>query len=193
MCIFQVVLSIMFSSQSLVWIFLLLFMPCPLPVSSFWFDHPNVWWGVQNMRLIIVSLYSASIIFAPRVPEFLLSIHFLVTLSVCVLLVHFLKPLHRTTGASRETHIEMCFTSTWQCCLCQCWITFCNCGNGWEYCAGGKIEKNEMGGACGVYGGRRGVYRVLVLKPEGKRPLGRPRHRWEGNIKMDLQEVGGGC
>ena len=30
-------------------------------------------------------------------------------------------------------------------------------------------------------------------KPEGKRPLGRPRHRWEGNIRMDLQEVGGGC
>jgi hypothetical protein len=39
----------------------------------------------------------------------------------------------------------------------------------------------------------RGVYRVLVGKPEGKRPLGRPRCRWEGNIKMDLQEVGGGC
>jgi len=38
-------------------------------------------------------------------------------------------------------------------------------------------------------GVRRGVYRVLVGKPEGKRPLGRPRHRWEGNIKMDLQEV----
>jgi len=35
----------------------------------------------------------------------------------------------------------------------------------------------------------RGVYRVLVGKPEGKRPLGRPRHRWEDNIKMDLQEV----
>jgi len=33
---------------------------------------------------------------------------------------------------------------------------------------------------------------VLVGKPEGKRPLGRPRRRWEGNIKMDLQEVGGG-
>ena len=33
----------------------------------------------------------------------------------------------------------------------------------------------------------------LVGKPEGKRPLGRPRHRWEDNIKMDLQEVGGGC
>jgi len=34
------------------------------------------------------------------------------------------------------------------------------------------------------------VYRVLVGKPEGKRPLGRPRRRWEDNIKMDLQEVG---
>ena len=39
----------------------------------------------------------------------------------------------------------------------------------------------------------RGVNRVLVRKPEGKRPLGRPRRRWEDNIKMDLQEVGGGC
>jgi hypothetical protein len=37
----------------------------------------------------------------------------------------------------------------------------------------------------------RGVHRVLVGKPEGKRPLGRSRHRWEDNIKMDLQEVGG--
>ena len=37
----------------------------------------------------------------------------------------------------------------------------------------------------------RGVYRVLVGKPEGKRSLGRPRRRWEDNIKMDLQEVGG--
>ena len=37
----------------------------------------------------------------------------------------------------------------------------------------------------------RGVHRVLVEKPEGKRPLGRPRRRWEENIKMDLQEVGG--
>jgi hypothetical protein len=41
-------------------------------------------------------------------------------------------------------------------------------------------------------GERRGVYRVLVGKPEGKRPIGRPRHRWEDNIKMDLQEVGCG-
>jgi transcription termination factor 2 len=39
----------------------------------------------------------------------------------------------------------------------------------------------------------RGVYRVLVGKPEGKRPLGRPRHRWEDNIKMDIEEVGGSC
>ena len=38
----------------------------------------------------------------------------------------------------------------------------------------------------------RGVYRVLVEKPEGKRPLGRPRRRWEDNIRMDLQEVGCG-
>jgi hypothetical protein len=36
----------------------------------------------------------------------------------------------------------------------------------------------------------RGMYRVLVGKPEGKRPLGRPRRSWEDNIKMDLQEVG---
>jgi len=42
-------------------------------------------------------------------------------------------------------------------------------------------------------GERRGVYRVLVGKIEGKRPLGRPRRRWEDNIKMDLQEVGCGC
>ena len=40
---------------------------------------------------------------------------------------------------------------------------------------------------------RRGVHKVLVGKPEGKRPLGRPRRRWEDNIKMDLQEVVRGC
>ena len=39
----------------------------------------------------------------------------------------------------------------------------------------------------------RGVHKVLVGKPEGKRPLGRPRRIWEGNIKMDFQEVGRGC
>jgi hypothetical protein len=42
-------------------------------------------------------------------------------------------------------------------------------------------------------GEERGVLRVLVRKPEGKRPLGRPRRTWEDNIKRDLQEVGGGC
>jgi len=41
-------------------------------------------------------------------------------------------------------------------------------------------------------GERRGLYRVLVGKPEGKRPFGRPRRRWENNIKMYLQEVGCG-
>ena len=39
----------------------------------------------------------------------------------------------------------------------------------------------------------RGVHKVLVGKPERKRPLGRPRRRWEDNIKMELQEVGRGC
>ena len=47
-----------------------------------------------------------------------------------------------------------------------------------------------MGGACSAYGEGRGVYRVLMGKLEGKRPPGRPRRRWEDNIKMDLQEVG---
>ena len=42
-------------------------------------------------------------------------------------------------------------------------------------------------------GERRGIDRILVGKPEGKGPLGRPRRRWEDNITMDLQEVGWGC
>jgi hypothetical protein len=41
-------------------------------------------------------------------------------------------------------------------------------------------------------GERRGAYRALVGKPEGRRPLGRPRRRWEDNIKIDLREVGWG-
>jgi len=49
-----------------------------------------------------------------------------------------------------------------------------------------------MGGACSAYGEGRGVYRVLVGKPEGKRPLGRPKRRCEDNIKKDLQEMGCG-
>jgi len=49
-----------------------------------------------------------------------------------------------------------------------------------------------MGGACSVYGERGCLYRILVGKPEGKKPPGRPRRRWEDNIKMDFQEVGCG-
>jgi hypothetical protein len=47
-----------------------------------------------------------------------------------------------------------------------------------------------MGRAYGTYGERRGVYRIFVGKLEGKRPLGRPRRRWEDSMKVDLQEVG---
>jgi len=47
-----------------------------------------------------------------------------------------------------------------------------------------------MDGACSAYGNRKGIYRVLVGKLEGKRALGRPRRRWEDNIKLDLEEVG---
>ena len=61
-----------------------------------------------------------------------------------------------------------------------------------QYCSGDKIEKNEMGGACSAYGGEERMYRDLVWKPEGRRPLGRPRRRWENNIKTDVQEVGCG-
>jgi hypothetical protein len=43
-----------------------------------------------------------------------------------------------------------------------------------------------------MFGERTGIYRVLLDKPEEKRPLGRPSHRWEDNIKMDLNEVGFG-
>ena len=49
-----------------------------------------------------------------------------------------------------------------------------------------------MGRACGAYGRGEGEYRVLVGKPEGKRPLGRPRRRWVDNIRTDLKEVGCG-
>ena len=55
-----------------------------------------------------------------------------------------------------------------------------------------KSRRLRWAGHVACMGDDRGVHRVLVGKPEGKRPLGRPRHRWENNIKMDLQEVGGG-
>jgi hypothetical protein len=58
--------------------------------------------------------------------------------------------------------------------------------------SGDKNEKNEMSGACSTYREMRGVYRVLLGKPERKTTLGRPRRRWEDNIKNDLQKVGCG-
>jgi hypothetical protein len=58
-----------------------------------------------------------------------------------------------------------------------------------HYCVRDKIEKTEMGRACSSDGEGRVMYSVLVGKPERKRPLGRPRHRWEDNVKVGLQEV----
>jgi hypothetical protein len=49
-----------------------------------------------------------------------------------------------------------------------------------------------MGGSCSTNGEKRNAYRLLVGKPEGKRPLGRPRRRWVDNIKMYFGEVGWG-
>jgi hypothetical protein len=49
-----------------------------------------------------------------------------------------------------------------------------------------------MGEACSAYGEKEGLYRIMLGKPEGKRPLGRPRLRLEINNKMDLQDVGCG-
>ena len=54
-----------------------------------------------------------------------------------------------------------------------------------------KLRKMRWAGHVAHVGDSRSVYRVLVEKPERKRPLGRPRRRWDDNIKMDLQEVGG--
>ena len=56
-----------------------------------------------------------------------------------------------------------------------------------------KSRRMRWAGHVARMGEKRGVHRVLVGKPEGKRPLGRPRRRWEDNIKMDLQEMVGGC
>ena len=56
-----------------------------------------------------------------------------------------------------------------------------------------KSRRIRWAGHVARMGEGRGVQRVLVGKPEGKRPLGRSRRRWEDNIKMDLQEVGGRC
>ena len=55
-----------------------------------------------------------------------------------------------------------------------------------------KSRRMRRAGHLARMGEDSGVHRVFVGKPEGKRPLGKPRRRWEDNIKMDLQEVGGG-
>jgi hypothetical protein len=53
-----------------------------------------------------------------------------------------------------------------------------------------KSRRMRWAGRVARMGEGRGVYRVLVRRPEGKRPLGRPRRRWDDNIKMDLREIG---
>jgi hypothetical protein len=55
-----------------------------------------------------------------------------------------------------------------------------------------KSRRMRWAGHVARMGERRGAYRALVGKPEGRRPLGRPKSRWEGNIKLDLQKVGRG-
>jgi hypothetical protein len=62
-----------------------------------------------------------------------------------------------------------------------------------QYRAGDKIEKIEMGGACSMFGGRERCVEGFGGETGGKETLGTPRHRWEDNIRMDLQEVGCGC
>jgi hypothetical protein len=56
-----------------------------------------------------------------------------------------------------------------------------------------KSRRMSWAGHVAHVGEGRGAYRILVRRPDGRRPLGRPRRRWEDNIKMDLQEVGWGA
>jgi hypothetical protein len=58
------------------------------------------------------------------------------------------------------------------------------------YFSGNQIKKHEIRGARRTYGEKIGAYRALVGTPEGKRPLGRSKSRWEDNIKVDLQDMG---
>jgi hypothetical protein len=51
------------------------------------------------------------------------------------------------------------------------------------------VKKDEMGRECSTHGEKRNLYRIFMGKPEGNRPIGRPRHRWEDNIKMDYRVV----
>jgi hypothetical protein len=61
-----------------------------------------------------------------------------------------------------------------------------------KYYSGDQNKKNEVGGACSTYGGGERCIQDFG-GPEVRRPLGRPRRRWEDNIKMDVQEVGWGA
>jgi hypothetical protein len=61
-----------------------------------------------------------------------------------------------------------------------------------HFCVDDKTKKNEMGGACSTYGGGEGLVQGFGGETLVKEPLGWPRHRWEDNIKMDLQKVGCG-
>jgi hypothetical protein len=54
---------------------------------------------------------------------------------------------------------------------------------------GDQIKEGEMGGTCNTHGDVRNAYKILVGEPEEKRLLGRPRRRWEDDIKMDLREI----
>jgi hypothetical protein len=56
-----------------------------------------------------------------------------------------------------------------------------------------KLRTLRWAGHVARMGEERGAYRILLGRPEGRRPLGRPRHRWEDNIKMDIREVGWGA
>ena len=52
-----------------------------------------------------------------------------------------------------------------------------------------EVKNNEMDEACSIHGGEEGAYMILVRKTEGRMPLGRPKLRWENNIKMEFQAV----
>jgi hypothetical protein len=57
------------------------------------------------------------------------------------------------------------------------------------YCSNDQVKEDDMGRACSTLGARRNAYKILVGKPEGKRPLGRPICRWNDNIKVELRRI----
>ena len=58
-----------------------------------------------------------------------------------------------------------------------------------QYCSGDQIEKDEMGGECSTYGGEQKCVQGFGVETFRKELLGRPRRKWDDNIKMDLQDV----